>query len=56
MMNEKTYMGQISEEIQQVIRSGTFFCFSIINFGHLESLKDKTKITSRSVIECGTRI
>ena len=32
------YMGQISEEMQQVIRSGTFFCFLIINFGHLESL------------------
>ena len=37
-------MGHISEEIQEVIRSGTFFCISIINFRHLESHKDKTKL------------
>ena len=37
-------MGQISEEVQQVIRSGNFFCFSSINLGHLEPLYDKMKL------------
>ena len=50
------YIGQMSEEMQQLIQVVTFFCFSLINFEHLHIVKCNNKITSKSIVECGNRI
>ena len=36
--------------LRKCSRNGNFFLFIIINFGHMESLNERTKIISRSVL------